>query len=329
MNSKGVYRMDVKFRLSYQVNTVSWDGTRISKLSDAEITRAFDLFQNCGIDMVMISGYHVEEPSSFDMDMETKRIGAELAARGMRAAQHHGLSATYAPIGSSQQEAVDHMCACIDYTANLGAESLVLHSGRATGHFTEVNQSLDIFKMECGKHGIDRVLECCAANLHAAGKYAEERGVLIAFENLDRFEPLGNMTDLPKLVAMADSPAVGFCLDSGHAHCAGSDVVKWIEIMGDKLFTTHFHDNHGPSEKVLKSTGFVSPHGIDEHLPPGFGTISWTDVIEGLLRTGYKHPVNFESGAWPGMEPSEGLKSAINYWRTCEYLVGKKISKVR
>jgi len=48
----------------------------------AEISRALDLVQGCGIDGVMISGYHMEEPSGFDVDAETKRIGSELAARG-------------------------------------------------------------------------------------------------------------------------------------------------------------------------------------------------------------------------------------------------------
>jgi sugar phosphate isomerase/epimerase len=91
--------------------------------------------------------------------------------------------------------------------------------------------------------------------------------------------------------------------------------------MGGKLFTTHFHDNHGPSEEVLNTTGFVAPKGIDEHLPPGFGTIHWVDVIKALKRIGFEHPVNFESGAWPGMDCSEGLKAAIDYWRVSERLV--------
>ncbi|MFQ9799533.1 MAG: hypothetical protein ACLR23_12090 [Clostridia bacterium] len=43
----------------------------------------------------------------------------------------------------------------------------------------------------------------------------------IALENLDRFEPMGSAELLPRLVKEAQSPAVGFCLDSGHAHCCG------------------------------------------------------------------------------------------------------------
>ena len=319
--------MDGTFKLSYPIGSVVWDGKKIRKIPDAKISQSLDLMQHCGIGEVMVSGYHLEEEANFDMDAETRRLGAELARRGMVAAQHHGLSSTYAPLGASQHESVEHMRRCVDFTANLGAKALVLHTGRCTEYFCGTEPYIEFFHAECERHGRRRVLEVCAENLRAAGDYAQERGVLIALENLDRFEPLGNMAELPELVALADSPAVGYCLDSGHAHCAGSDIVKWIEIMGDKLFTTHFHDNHGPNEKVRNSTGLVSPDGVDEHLPPGYGTIPWTDVIEGLLRIGYSHPVNFESGAWPGMEPSEGLKSAIRYWRTCEHLVAKNQEK--
>jgi sugar phosphate isomerase/epimerase len=316
--------MNGPFTLAYPVSTVDWDGKTINKLPAADISRALDLMQGCGIDRVMLSGYHLAEPSAFDVDAETKRIGAELAARGMRAAQHHGLSATYAPVGSPQDESVGHLRRCVDFTANLGAEALVLHPGRATGHFATVQAFIDVFQKECEAHGKERVMECCAENLRVAGRHAQARGVKIAIENVDRFEPLGNRADLPKLVDMAGSPAVGYCLDSGHAHCAGCDVVGWIDLMGDRLFTTHFHDNHGPGKAARAGAGMLSPAGIDEHLPPGFGTIPWTDVVAALRRIGYSHPVNFESGAWPGMEPAEGLKAAIRYWRTCEYLAGQK-----
>jgi len=316
--------MSEAFRLSYPVQSVTWDGEKIRRIPSGDISQSLDLMQQCGIDEVMLAGYHVEEESDFDMEAETKRLGAELAERGMRAAQHHGLSATYAPLGTSQEEAVAHLRRCIDFTAGFGARTLVLHTGRVTGRFGDVAAYNELFQSECARHGRRRVLEVCAESLRTAGDYAGEREVLIALENLDRFEPLGNMIELPELVALVDSPAVGYCLDTGHAHCVGSDIIRWIEIMGDKLFTTHVHDNHGPSAEALDSTGFLSPEGIDEHLPPGFGTIPWTRVIAALWRIGCSHPVNFESGPWPGTEAAEGLRSAIRYWRVCEHLAGEE-----
>jgi len=315
------------FRLSYQVTTVEWDGRTINRIPESDIDRILDLMQNCGIDLVMLSGYHMEEKSSFDMDAETKRIGAELASRGMKASQHHSLGPTFAPLDTPQDEVIGHLRHCIDFTANLEAEVMVLHPGRATGHYATVQALIDAWQRECTLHGRERVMKCCADNLRIAGEYARSRGVKIALENVDRFEPFGSIVDLPALVEMTGSPAVGYCLDSGHAHCCGNDVVKWIEIMGARLFTTHFHDNRGPDNTVRDSQGFISPAGIDEHLPPGFGTIPWIDVIGALRRTGYSSPVTFESGGWPGMKPEEGLKAAIAYWRTCEYLSETKVRK--
>jgi len=306
---------------------VEWDGRKISKIPETDIDRILDLMQNCGIDLVMLSGYHLEEESSFDIDAESKRIGTGLASRGMKVSQHHSLCPTYAPLDTVQDEAIDHLRSCIDFTANLGAEVMVLHPGRATGHYAAVQELIDAWQRECKLHGRDSVMACCADNLRIAGEYARSRGVKIALENVDRFEPFGNITDLPALVEMTGSPAVGYCLDSGHAHCCGNDVTKWIEIMGSRLFTTHFHDNRGQNNLARNSEGFLSPVGIDEHLPPGFGTIPWIDVIDALRRAGYTSPVTFESGGWPGMKPEEGLKAAIAYWRTCEYLSEAKLRK--
>ena len=315
--------MNEAFTLAYQLQSVSWDGEKIRRIPAADISRAFDLMQRCGINEVMLSGYQVEEEADFDMPAETRRLGAELAARGMRAAQHHSLSATFARLGTPQSEAVDRLRRCVDFTADLGAATMVLHTGRVAEHLGSGEAYNAVFLEECERHGRRQVLEVCAENLRAAGEHARDCEVLIALENLDRFEPFGNMEELPNLVACVNSPAVGYCLDTGHAHCAGSDIVQWIEIMGEKLFTTHVHDNHGPSAEVLDSTGFVSPTGIDEHLPPGFGTIPWTDVIAALWRIGYSHTLTFESGPWPGMDAEDGFRSAIRYWRTCEHLAGK------
>ena len=47
-------------------------------------------------------------------------------------------------------------------------------------------------------------------------------------------------------------------------------------------------------------------------------------MIKTLWKIGYSHPVNFESGPWPEMDRLAGFKAAINYWRTSEFLAGKK-----
>ena len=78
------------------------------------------------------------------------------------------------------------------------------------------------------------------------------------------------------------SPAMGVCLDSGHAHLSGLSVGDMIRQLGPKLRETHFHDNRGHA---------------DFHQPVGIGTIDWIDVLAALEEISFPFPIIFE---WPG-----------------------------
>lgn len=310
------------YRLSYPIETVSWNGSVISRVPEEKYLPKLDLLNSLGISEVMISGYGDHEPSDFDMMEKTKRIGDLLSSMGMKAAQHHGLCPMYAPVGTSQDSAVRMLKRQVDYAVNLNADVGVFHSGWCTEWKKSSNIKQFEDTVEC--HGLDALIEVCANNLRLAGEYAQKKGVKLAIENCDRFEPMADIETLPRLVEKTDSPVVGFCLDSGHAHCCCGNLMEWIEVMGDKLFTTHFHDNRGMRLQALGDEKWITPFGIDEHLPPGFGTIPWISVIQSLRKVGYQNTVNFESGEWPDMDVKEGCKAAIQYWRTCEYLADAK-----
>lgn len=309
------------YNLSYQVGTVDWNGKEITRLPDESFLTTLKVLKSLGITEVMISGYGDHEPSAFNVMTETKRVGDILRSMGMKAAQHHGLCSMYAPIGTSQKPAIEMLKHQVDYAVNLNADVAMFHSGWCT----EWKKSSNIkqFEDSVEKHGLDTLVEVCADNLRIAGEYAQQRGIKLAIENCDRFEPMANIEILPRLLRKTDSPAVGFCLDSGHAHCCCNNLLKWIEVLGDKLFTTHFHDNRGMRLQALTDEKWINPSKIDEHMPPGFGTIPWIDVIRALRKANYSNTINFESGAWPNMEIAEGYKNAISYWRTCEHFANK------
>ena len=312
------------FQLSYMVNTVIWDGKVISQCKEADIEADLDLLKSLGIDRVMLSGYQLEERADFDMDAGAKRIGDLLAARGMRASQHHGLASTFSPVGESQTEVCEKLKRCVELTAMLNADNLVLHAGRISGRHDTADSVCDRYLEQAAKHGVEAVIEVSADNIRYAGEIAAKCNVNIALENLDKFEPLSNMELLPKLVDAIGLDNVGYCLDSGHAHVCGVNPVDWIKIMDKKLFTTHFHDNRGCPEWVTKAESFIRPSGIDEHMPPGFGTICWLDVINALRDIDFAHTVTFESGPWPMDDRKKGFLHAINYWRTAEVLAWDK-----
>ena len=66
------------YPLSYSVNTVNFDGQLIRRIPEEEYTEMFRLLKSLSVDQVMISGYVTIENADFDMDEETKHIGALL-----------------------------------------------------------------------------------------------------------------------------------------------------------------------------------------------------------------------------------------------------------
>ena len=70
-------------------------------------------------------------------------------------------------------------------------------------------------------------IDATAENLREAGEFAKGCGVRIALENIDRSEPLCDPVLLPRLVDRIGLDNVGYCLDAGHAHCAGNSIAAW------------------------------------------------------------------------------------------------------
>jgi sugar phosphate isomerase/epimerase len=78
---------------------------------------------------------------------------------------------------------------------------------------------------------------------------------------------------------------------------------------------------------VTPGESFIEPYGLDEHLPPGFGTIDWRSIVVALQEIQYRHMVNFESGAWPDRPLAEGYGEAIRYWRLTEKYADEFIAR--
>ena len=295
------------YRLSYPVSTVEWNGQHVSRLAPEAYEPEIRLLKSLGVDALMLTGYVTVEPADFDVDEETKRLGGFLESLGMCAAQHHGLCATYARPGQSQDEVVERMVRCARWTANLNSRVLVIHPGNALDHFTTIEEYAQTFRETMNRLGRKETMRLMAANIDAAAEEARAFGVAIALENVHFFNE--DNTLLPDLFAEIRSDNVGFCLDFGHAHYQGGGCGYWLDRLGERLITTHIHDNRGRT---------------DEHRPPGFGTIPWPDMIARLRALGYAGYANFESGPWDAPVRAEGYRHAIAYWRACEDIAQAK-----
>ena len=133
------------------------------------------------------------------------------------------------------------------------------------------------------------------AGLESFGKIiaeAERLGVRLGFENVEG-EPFLEAI----MKTFHSSPALGFCLDTGHELCynLGKDM---LALYGDKLCHTHFNDNMG-------SLGEVITHLDDYHYTMGDGIVDWKGVMTRIRKTGYSGILMCErtQSARPGLEP--------------------------
>jgi sugar phosphate isomerase/epimerase len=172
------------------------------------------------------------------------------------------------------------------------------------------------------KHGDETIMRTLAGNLKFMAKTAARHNIQIAVETMGKNQPHKD-NELTTLLGMIDEPNAGYCLDSGHVHACGGNVVEVIQMMGNRLFETHLHDNRALGANSRQR--FISVSHCDEHLSPGFGTIPWIDVINALRDVGFPGPATFETGGWPCIEDKvESYRQAIAWWRTCEALATEK-----
>ena len=110
---------------------------------------------------------------------------------------------------------------------------------------------------------------------------AEKCGITLGFENVEGEEYLAAL-----MKRFWDSPACGFCLDTGHELCynEGKDM---LSLYGDKLCHTHFNDNLGVYNPALTWEN-------DLHLVPGDGIVDFAGVMARIEKTPYKGPILFE-----------------------------------
>ena len=109
---------------------------------------------------------------------------------------------------------------------------------------------------------------------------AAERGIHIAFENVDSDELL------TAVMETFDEPHVGFCYDSGH-ECWLTPDAHYVRRYGDRLLCLHLNDN----DKTW-----------DKHFLPGDGKADFDGILSDLRSVGFQGPVTLEV-AYRGVYP--------------------------
>jgi sugar phosphate isomerase/epimerase len=134
-------------------------------------------------------------------------------------------------------------------------------------------------------------------NLRELAGQAGAAGVRLALENGGRVlgpggEVLedGSVAGLRALITSLALPALGICLDTGHAILEGWQVPDAVAVAGDQLAAVHIADNDGS--------------GDQHRIPycPG-SPVDWRQVVAALRRTRYQGPFNLEIPGERGRPP--------------------------
>ncbi len=124
---------------------------------------------------------------------------------------------------------------------------------------------------------------------------AERLKVRIALENLPPGMVGARPEDMVNLVGLADSPAVGFCLDTGHALLTEVPLGEWISYFAGRLFSIDWHVNGGDA---------------DEHLPPTSGSVDWEPFFADLRAVGYHGDLVLELCQPSGADLQQAVQQA-------------------
>jgi sugar phosphate isomerase/epimerase len=167
------------------------------------------------------------------------------------------------------------LAALIDYASEVGASHVVYHAANLP----------DEPASEDGRLAETRSLAALAGR-------AERLGVIVALENLAPVYPAPDALSFTPMVlrTMAkriSSPAVGLCLDIGHANIVAglrqTDPLELIEPALDRTVMFHLHDNLG-ARRGDSDSPELDPLRLDLHLAPGRGTVPWQRLAPLIAR---------------------------------------------
>lgn len=216
----------------------------------------------------------------------TAAVAEAVAEAGLRPVLHanHAINLMNEPLAEAHLALAT---ASVEACARLGAHSMVIHSGyMPTAAFAERGPAA----MAAERDAFRRL-----------GDLAGAAGVRLAVENLipqpDRHAYGADPVALAEQIAAVDHPAVGVCLDFGHAWLSatmlGFDYIAALSTLAPFVWHLHLHDNCGrPGHSA--DPGDEASLGLgDMHAPIFDGTIPWETLLPRLA---------FRRGTFGGIE---------------------------
>ena len=169
---------------------------------------------------------------------------------------------------AGRARAIDMHARAIRAAAAAGASVLVAHSS-----------------LPCPAQGPETAArrDGLRAALEALIGHTERAGVALALENLLPGRIGSEGEDLRAIVDGFDSPHLGVCLDTGHAHVTNGGLPAVFQAVRGRIINFHLHDND---------------RHADKHLQPPYGSIDWEPFIAQLRQLRPAHPLTVEAPPW-------------------------------
>jgi D-psicose/D-tagatose/L-ribulose 3-epimerase len=243
-----------------------------------ETVSLFPKIKEMGYDMVEIP---VEDPSLLD----TKVVKAALIENGLQPiiCGAFGTSRDLTHEDPSyHKNSFDYIQACFEICEQLGGSFLAGPMYSAVGKARLVSPEQKKIEWERAVKNLQRV---CAM--------AQEKGLKIALEPLNRFETdlINTAEDVMQLIRDINHPAANVILDGFHMNIEEPDVERAIRLAGDKLIHVQVSENYRGT--------------------PGTGQTRWDAYKRGLEAINYTGAVSIESFT-PAIKE---LAGAVCIWR--------------
>lgn len=234
---------------------------------------------DCDFHNIDFSFWHMKPDSSLmgdDWAAAASALYRDSLALGAHFVQAHSTEGN--PLDAQTADWIAFSCAReLQCCAVMKAPHLVVHCGTRNGI------------------GREEFVERNSAFYRKLIPYIEETGVQVLVENI------GNVGEDPyylvtaeDMLAMLDAighPGFHVLWDIGHANINGLNQYEQITKLGKELHGVHVHDNF--CRMVATGNGWLK----DAHMLPGFGTVNFDAVLQGLLDIGYTGCFTFEVNA--------------------------------
>jgi sugar phosphate isomerase/epimerase len=168
-----------------------------------------------------------------------------------------------------RQKALEKHVTALKRAALAGVSCLVIHPSGGLGKPEERPQR---------REQLYRSLETLIEAARAAW-------VQLALENMLPGHVGCESTVIQRIVEHFDSPFLGVCFDTGHAHLNPEGVDAAFANLKERTITFHLQDNDG---------------NRDVHLQPPYGTIPWASFARAFNAQDFLHPAAVEAGPWNG-----------------------------